>query len=219
MKKALKGYVAGFATAAILAGGISYAANSVKIVIDNKELIPTDADGNRVEAQIINGTTYLPVRAVANAFGKAVYWDGETSTVYLGDMSGALPYPSVKLADMVNIGQGWYKSDELTDNYGNRYSNALRGGGNYTGQYILNGKYSKLKGTIYVAEGEKSDKNAGVVITADGKDIYVSSEITKTTYPIEVDLSIKGCNILEITKNGNTSYPISVNFGNAGLYQ
>lgn len=104
MKKTLKGYVLGAITAAIFAGSISMAANSVRIVIDNKELIPTDVNGNRVSPIIVDGTTYLPVRAVANAFGKAVYWDGETSTVYLGNSNGDLPYPTTKLIDLNNSG-------------------------------------------------------------------------------------------------------------------
>ncbi len=56
----------------------------IKIVVDGNEIIPTDANGNPVEPFIIDGTTYLPVRAVANAFGKEVGWDDATNTVYLG---------------------------------------------------------------------------------------------------------------------------------------
>ena len=55
----------------------------IKIVVDGNEIIPTDANGNPVEPFIMDGTTYLPVRAVANAFGKEVGWDDTTSTVYL----------------------------------------------------------------------------------------------------------------------------------------
>ena len=32
-----------------------------------------------------NGTTYLPVRAVAGALGENVHWDGAINTVYIGD--------------------------------------------------------------------------------------------------------------------------------------
>ncbi len=57
---------------------------NIKICVDGTYIEPKDADGNAVEPFIMDGTTYLPVRAVANAFGKDVEWDGETSTVYLG---------------------------------------------------------------------------------------------------------------------------------------
>lgn len=55
----------------------------ITIVYDGEELNPTDANGNPVQPLIYNGTTYLPVRAVANAFGKDVAWDQASYTVTL----------------------------------------------------------------------------------------------------------------------------------------
>lgn len=217
MKKTLKGFVMGILTASLLAGTITYAANTVRIVIDNKELIPTDADGNRVDPVIIDGTTYLPVRAVANAFGKAVYWDGETSTVYLGNMDNPLPYPTAKLIDLKNIGNGWWKTSNLTDNYGGFHSNAVCCTGDCTGQYLLNGKYSRFRATLYVKEGEGRNETGGIVITADGKDIYTSPAVTKFSKPINIDISVRGCNVFEITRTGNY-YP-TLYIGDAGFYQ
>lgn len=57
----------------------------IKIVIDGIEVTPKDATGHEVEPFTSNGTTYLPVRAVAEALGKDVEWDGATNTVYIGD--------------------------------------------------------------------------------------------------------------------------------------
>ena len=105
----------------------------------------------------------------------------------------------------------------MKDNYGNYYSNAIKTDFNNTSEYILNGKYSRLKGTIYVKEGERSGESGGVVITADGKDIYTSPEITKTSRPIDIDISVKGCNDLKITKTGGIN--IYVYLGDFGLYQ
>lgn len=216
MKKILKGYALGILTAVLLISTVSYAYNRVRIVIDNIELTPTDVNGNRVDPIIIDGTTYLPVRAVANAFGKAVYWDGETSTVYLGDSDGELPYPTEKLVDMKNIGRGWGKSNRLVDNYGGYYSSASECYNNEKGQYILDGKYSRFRGVLYVRNGETHDQSAGIVITADGKDIFTSQQMTKTSRPIPIDISVKGCNILEIEHTGDLFY---LQIGDAGLYQ
>lgn len=216
-KSTIKGYIAGFLSAAVLVGGAAYAASSVRIVLDGKELIPTDAQGNVVEAKVIDGTTYLPVRAVANAFGKAVYWDGPTSTVYLGNMGGGLPYATTKLSDLKNIGSSdWSNSGDLTDNYGNRYTEDIRCKYNSTAQYILDGKYTRLKGTLYISEGYTSSNSAGLVITTDGHDVYTSPEMTKTSRPVDIDIDITGCNILEISHTGKN---FSLYFGNAGLYQ
>ena len=56
----------------------------IKLVVDGIEVTPKDANGTVVEPFVSAGTTYLPVRAVANALGKDVEWDGENMTVYIG---------------------------------------------------------------------------------------------------------------------------------------
>ena len=63
----------------------------IQIYIDGVLIIPKDANGNAVEPFIVNGTTYLPVRAVGQAFGKDVYWDGATSSVYIGSRPTVTP--------------------------------------------------------------------------------------------------------------------------------
>ena len=219
MKKRVQGLVAGLIIGATVAGTGAFAYtnyieavyNDINIVVDGKKVNPDS------EPFISDGTTYLPVRAVAEALDKPVYWDGETSTVYIGKYSGSLEYPTTKLVDMKNIGGGWFKSNDLNDNYGNYYSNAIHAYYNNPAEYILNGKYSRLKGTLYIKEGERSDKSCGFVITADGKDIYTSPEITKTSRPIDIDISVKGCNDLKITKTGGIN--IYVYLGDFGLYQ
>ena len=70
----------GIAILAIGAGKLStledVMVGGITIVLDSEELHPVDANGKSVDVMIYNGTTYLPVRAVASAVGKAVYWDG-----------------------------------------------------------------------------------------------------------------------------------------------
>lgn len=56
---------------------------SIKIVLNGQEICPRDAAGNEVEPFVLNGTTYLPVRAVAEALGLEVRWRGSDSTVML----------------------------------------------------------------------------------------------------------------------------------------
>lgn len=53
--------------------------SNIKIIVDGKQLSTSK------EPFTYNGTTYLPVRAVAEAVGKDVTWDGATKTVYLGE--------------------------------------------------------------------------------------------------------------------------------------
>jgi hypothetical protein len=65
-----------------------------KIVIDGESLQPRDVNGNPVDAVIYKGTTYLPVRAIANAMGMSVDWDQSTRTVYLTTGEGEEPGPA-----------------------------------------------------------------------------------------------------------------------------
>ena len=64
----------------------------IKITIDGNEISPKDANGNIVEPFIIDGTTYLPVRAIAEALGLSVAWEDQTNTVVLSsDVSDTTP--------------------------------------------------------------------------------------------------------------------------------
>ena len=95
MKKRVQGFAAGILIGTLLLSGTAFAKqiretaelvfNNIKIFINGNELYPVDADGNYVEPFIIEGTTYLPVRAISNAFGKNVEWDGETQSIYIND--------------------------------------------------------------------------------------------------------------------------------------
>ncbi|MCC8160791.1 MAG: NPCBM/NEW2 domain-containing protein [Oscillospiraceae bacterium] len=221
MKKGLKGFVAGAVVGALTTGTIGALAgysnyieayyNNIKIVVDGTEIHPNS------EPFISNGTTYLPVRDVANAFGQSVYWDGPNYTVYLGEMSGKLEYASATLKDVDNIGDKFYEvgSDKLTDNYGNTYSYALYSITS-TFQTLLNMKYSKFKCTIYVPKGCDSNKTAKILIKTDGKTVYTSPDITKTSRPIDVEVDVTGCNDfqIEVTDGFYLGY-----IADAGFYQ
>ena len=102
LKNTLKGYLIGVLTTVMLLGCVAYAAsntktiealyNNIKIYVDGVKIDPQDANGNTVEPFIYNGTTYLPVRAVGEAIGKTVTWDGATQSVYLGEKPGDVQY-------------------------------------------------------------------------------------------------------------------------------
>lgn len=225
MKKRLQGVIAGVLIGVSAISGV-YAVNTttlydvissgVKIVVDGHRLNPTDVNGNKVEPMIYNGTTYLPVRAVANALGKAVYWDGPNYTVYLGEMSGQLEYPTEELSIDDNIGAGWRKASDLKDNLGNTYSRAIYAYNNHAYEKICNMKYSRFKGTIYVKDGSNDKDSTQIIIKADDKTIYTSSEITKVSPPIYFDVDITGCYDLQII---NTAGEAFVLIGDAGFYQ
>ena len=99
MKKEFKGFVAGVLVMAALFCMIGTAGavvgkmqanldyNNIKISLNGTQITPKDANGNVVEPFAINGTTYLPVRAVGESLGLDVQWDGNTKTVILTENS------------------------------------------------------------------------------------------------------------------------------------
>ena len=67
---------------------VPLAASAYDIIIDGEKLVATDAYGTPVESFMEDGTTYVPVRALAQAFGTEISWDQETMTVFIGEARG-----------------------------------------------------------------------------------------------------------------------------------
>lgn len=70
----------------------------INIYINGEKFIPRDADGDEVAPVVKEGTTYLPVRAIAQAFGKKVDWDGAASSVLIKDASTVDTEKTYKIA-------------------------------------------------------------------------------------------------------------------------
>lgn len=64
---------------------------NIQITLDGKALAPKDVNGAPTEPFIMDGSTYLPVRAVAEALGVDIGWDDSASTVTLSSAAAAAP--------------------------------------------------------------------------------------------------------------------------------
>jgi hypothetical protein len=95
-------FAAGIIIGALVFGGAGALASSgsrtltavygdIQIYIDKERITPKDVTGKTVEPFAVDGTTYLPIRAISEAFGKEVSWDGGTSSVYIGEQPEAAP--------------------------------------------------------------------------------------------------------------------------------
>jgi len=62
----------------------SYMGDNIRVFIDGSHIIPRDASGNIVHPIIERGTTFVPIRAIGEAFGKAVHWDDRNDSVFIG---------------------------------------------------------------------------------------------------------------------------------------
>jgi len=82
----------------------------------------------------------------------------------------------------------------------------------------LNMKYSKFKGTVYIPLGATSDYNCSFRIEADGRIVFSSPTMTKTSPPVKLDIDITGCNDFKIIVNPEY-YASAIVFGDCGFYQ
>lgn len=211
MKKSIKGFVTGVITTVLLLSliGTAFAAvsqqsitayfNNIKLVVDGKTVTPKDALGNVVEPFIYNGTTYLPVRAVGEAVGKTVYWDGKTNTVYLGAVDGNTPVENLTNLTVFEGKELKMVSTGYTDNTGTLRIPAVRVYNNSPSTYLLNMKYSTLKGNVALGEGSKNTTREGYLkIYGDDKLLYTSDVITSGSLPQDFAVDISGVVKLKI---------------------
>ena len=254
LKEKLKGFVVGVVLTSLVVGAIPTMAekvtksaellyNNIKVVIDGKQADLKDAQGNTVEPFIIDGTTYLPVRAVSNALNKAVSWDGATQTVYIGK-NNEINQPSVWLTDLKTFTGEVSNVVNTSGIYGNNLDVAndesqyeryvyLGSGDHYnryptelSASYLLNANYKKFKTTLYLPESFKNGTGkANVYIYLDEKLVYSSPDIKSGTLPINIDIDTTNAVKMEIKcisdlyHADGAFYPSTIPFGNPGLYE
>lgn len=256
MKKRLQGLVAGVLIGATVVGCTVFADgftktaelfyNNVKIFIDGAEIVPKDANGNVVEPFILNGTTYLPVRAVANAFGKDVEWDGVNARVYIGKKDQTKPDNYLDKIQYNDYKEGYDGSwlsiinGTVTDYNNSNYTSGLLfcnscgymslkedvDGASLSISYPLNSQYSNLKGKIvlpkkYEITTGKSDNcdvsETDVWFYGDEKLLYKATGVT-ASMPFNIDINTKGVNQLVIKVKTNT-FCSHVAFTDLALYK
>lgn len=238
MRKRLQGLVAGILVGIVLTSGAVFAKqasetaqifyNNIRVLIDGGEIVPKDANGNLTEPFIMNGTTYLPVRAVANAFGKDVEWDGATQSVYIGKKDQTKPDNYLHKVQYNDYKEGANGSDftiingTITDYNNNVYTNGVlfynedsynsvegdSDEANLLISYPLNSQYKNLKGKIVLPKAydittwEKKQDN----LRTSGTDVWFYGDgrlLYKATnvtasMPFNVDINVKGVNQLTV---------------------
>lgn len=218
-KGRLQGIIAGVLAGTAITGSIAFARANINVIVDGKDAVMTDAEGNFVQAFEENGVAYIPLRGVSQILGKAVSWDGPTQTAYIGHMDGTLPGSYVDLKDMTNIGSytGSFTST-VSDNYGNKYVSSLMCiyDRTYSNEYLTDGKYSRLRGTVFVKNGVSTDKESHVKIMADDT-VLKEFQVDKTSKPVSFDLDVTNHNDIKLVAENDGS--MEVGFGDVKFYQ
>ena len=120
---------------------------------------------------------------------------------------------AVMMKNMTSVATDPRNTVRLIDIDGNRYGYAVINNHGYSGsagpidyEYLLNGKYNRFKGVLYVPKDENSNGISSLTIILDGVTAYVSPDINKSTSAITIDLDISGCNDMVIEWSNNAGY-------------
>lgn len=186
------------AASSSLAGKMIEVFYGVDIYLDDVLLDTKDANGNPVEAFIYNGTTYLPVRAVSEAVGKNVQWEGKTRSVYLGKHTGEKPAVWLKDMDYFTYNNGVFEDiGTAKDNTNVSHSNCILSTDYPTDcTYLLNGQYSKITGCFFLRYEYRSHSNQPTFkIYGDGELLY-EAKVKAGVTPIDFSVDLTG--VLEL---------------------
>lgn len=188
--------------------------NGITIRLNGKVIIPKDANGNTVDPFIIDGITYLPVRAVGEALGLNVSYDGKTHTVILGN-DPELGQPAAWLGEMeAFVGGAVERKIEKDGLYGG--SSTANNGDTFdryyqttSVTYLLRGEYTRLTGTFYLTKDYKNVScGYRVLVYLDDKLAYTSPMMKSGVEPVPISVDVSEAYKMEIVMQ-NTKYPDS----------
>lgn len=224
LKEKIKGFIAGVCTTVLLAGAVTaFAANidvvmgGIKIYWDGMEKTLTDVNGNKVEPMIYEGTTYVPLRAMANLMGKEVDWDQQNMAVIVGEKPIAESTAISEMKDKIN-----YSHTELQLETKDKYTFSLKNdkyevnnvllgkeGHGYT-TYVLDGKYTQFIGKAicpYTKIGSGGSTTLSFYsVTNNGDETLIKEYKLKQGEEVtDVDVNLTGVVNLRIRFYGSTS--------------
>ncbi len=104
-------------TALAASGAIRIEVSPVSVLVDGEVFQPKDAKGNDVMVFTYNGTTYAPLRALAEAYGLEVGYDGER---HIATVSKQPTQTQAPVADTGYAGfeKQWTVKEKPVTNYG-----------------------------------------------------------------------------------------------------
>lgn len=215
----LKSFAYGFATALVLVLVLSLAVASFAatpgiqkqimavfggktLVFDGVRMTPKDVNNNEVQPILYQGTTYVPIRFISEAFNKKVTYVPGTTTIYLGDAQATeafllrdmRPYEKTQYT-VPNYGSygGWASAEYPNDKrftviswsntgklmvadkeYVSQSMILSAGIKEDVSSYMLNGKYRKLTADFGIDDiSTDTTGTYGIVeIYGDGKQLY-----------------------------------------------
>jgi len=217
-----KSYVAGLLTATIIFASSTVFANTggvmrelfygVSINLNGQVLQLADID----RPFIIDGRTFLPVRAISEALDIPIEWHGATRTVYVGIIPHGAPFwttvPAFERNGTGNFTVGLGSVHML----GQPFANAIHipthfnPGQTLWSNHSLNAQYRTLTGIIGRIDARRETSTISFI--GDGREL-ASFTVDESTLPYEVSVDVSGILVLRIEISGSGGRSIA--FANA----
>lgn len=141
MKK-LTYFFAGIITAAVLIslsisalasdGALTITTHPINVLVNGEVFQPKDANGNDVLVFTYNGTTYAPLRALAEAYGLEVGYDGTRNIATVNKPAESQPEQQPSTDSYTYFADQWSVTEKPVTNYGNEKIFTVRYSGNLT---------------------------------------------------------------------------------------
>lgn len=104
-------------TALAASGAIRIEVSPISVLVDGEVFQPKDANGNDVMVFTYDGTTYVPLRALAEAYGLEVGYDGERHIATVSKQPAQTQDPTVDTS-YANFKKQWTVKEKPVTNYG-----------------------------------------------------------------------------------------------------
>jgi hypothetical protein len=174
----------------------------------NGQLLELDADNRPF---VMGGRTFLPVRAIADAFEEPVDFDASTNTVYLGNRFMGQRSPLRHAAPFFDRNPNRDSIISFADSTMNgvTYHDTLRftlGTGGTTSAFSLHnlqGQFRTLNGYIGRADGSNM-RNVTVNFIGDSN-LLQSFDLDATAMPIPINVFVEGVQQLRIEVDGSST--------------
>lgn len=187
--------------------------SGISILVDGEQITPHDVNGNYVEPFIVDGTTYLPVRAVGEALGKPVSWDGENRAVMIGLAPGSEaawtelhPYT---MDGRTAIYDGSDPTAKFTAAGEERYNGILF---NAKGEYLKNANViwntNGLKKTMQFTICNAGEERCDVTLTISlGDETYETYTVKWDDVPKTITVPVNYASNVKIALSSESSHP------------
>jgi len=127
------------------------------------------------------------------------------------------PATIIRLADLTTIQDSFLNSDMHQDNYQHVYTDVMTLRRRHTFRALLDGRYTRLTGVIFIAYGETNNRTTTIRFEREGE-LPISHRMDRTSRPIEIDINLEGVNEFSIVRHDDAGFSPNVYYAYFRLY-